>query len=370
MSKPIVLLVDDQPANLFALEAMLTRHDLTIVTAGSGKEALELLLVHDVALAILDVQMPEMDGFELATLMRGVARTSRVPIIFVTAANSDQSRVFQGYEAGAVDFLFKPIEITVLRSKVDVFVTLEKQRRALEASLEAGRQAERLRELFIGILGHDLRNPLGAMLTSTQLVMKRTTDEHLKKPLERVLRSGERMVRMIEQLLDVTRIRLGEGVVLCPAQVDLSSLVDQVLVGAPAGKERFEVETLGDPRGHWDADRLFQVVANLAGNAGQHSPSGPIHVRIDGRASDHVELRIHNDGPPVPPEVREAMFEPFQRVDEPHKRNRGLGLGLYISKQFVQAHGGSISMESSEGHGTAFNVSLPRHEEAALHAPP
>ena len=132
--RPVLLLVDDLPENLFALEQVLRREDVDIVTARSGHEALEHLLARDVALAIIDVQMPEMDGFELAALMRGVERTRRVPIIFVTAGSSDRQRVFRGYEAGAVDFLFKPIDVRVLCGKVDVFITLELQRKALESS--------------------------------------------------------------------------------------------------------------------------------------------------------------------------------------------------------------------------------------------
>src|SRR3954469_14862121 len=131
------LLVDDLEENLLALEALLRRPDLEILTARSGREALELLLIHDVALAFLDVQMPEMDGFELAELMRGSERTRQVPIIFVTAGAQELSRMFQGYDAGAVDFLFKPIEPRVLRNKVNTFVELHCQRQQLSDQLRA-----------------------------------------------------------------------------------------------------------------------------------------------------------------------------------------------------------------------------------------
>src|SRR5215468_1613717 len=123
----------------------------------------ENLVVHDVAIAVIDVQMPEMDGFELAELMRGAARTKHVPIIFITAGARDPKRVFQGYETGAVDFLFKPIDPQALRGKADVFYQLYKQRQELSSSL-------RLNELFVGIIGHDLRNPLSAIVTGAQLL--------------------------------------------------------------------------------------------------------------------------------------------------------------------------------------------------------
>src|SRR6202012_2296694 len=146
-----ILMVDDTPENLVELEALVRRDGVQALTARSGAEALELLLIHEVSLALLDVQMPEMDGFELAELMRGAERTKHVPIIFVTAGARDPRRVFKGYETGAVDFLFKPIEPMILKGKTDVFFELYRQRRELSNSL-------RLNEMFVGILGHDLRN--------------------------------------------------------------------------------------------------------------------------------------------------------------------------------------------------------------------
>ena len=161
-SEPIkFLLVDDTAENLVALEAIIRRKGLELLLARSGSEALEFLLVNDVSLALLDVQMPVMDGFELAELMRGAGRTKHVPIIFVTAGSHDQQRVFKGYEFGAVDYLFKPIDPHILKSKVDVFFDLACQRRELS-------QALRLNEMFVGILGHDLRNPLGALMMGAE----------------------------------------------------------------------------------------------------------------------------------------------------------------------------------------------------------
>jgi two-component system, sensor histidine kinase and response regulator len=158
-----LLIVDDVAENLIALEALLRRDGVAVLCARSGAEALELLLVHDVAIAVVDVQMPEMDGFELAELMRGATRTKHVPIIFITAGARDPTRVFKGYESGAVDFLFKPIDPHILKSKIEVFLELADQRRRVTEAL-------RLNELFVGILGHDLRNPLGAMIAGTELL--------------------------------------------------------------------------------------------------------------------------------------------------------------------------------------------------------
>jgi response regulator RpfG family c-di-GMP phosphodiesterase len=195
------LLVDDIEENLIALEALLRRDGLTILKARSGFEALELLLVHEVALALLDVQMPEMDGFELAELMRGAERTQHVPIIFVTAGNRDPVRTFKGYESGAVDFLYKPIEAVVLKSKADVFFELYQQKKQYARALE-------MNDLFVGILGHDLRNPLATLITGASLLEAQISDAGQLRALKRMKSAGQRMTDMIEQMLDLTRARL------------------------------------------------------------------------------------------------------------------------------------------------------------------
>src|SRR5262245_37580256 len=167
MSQPCFLLVDDLEENLTSLEAVLRREGLKLLKARSGDEALELLLQNDVALALVDVQMPGLSGFELAEFMRGNERTRRVPIIFVTAGSADSQRRFRGYEAGAVDFIQKPIEPDVLRSKAEVFLELYLQRQQitaqrdeLAASSEALREADRRKDEFLATLAHELRNPL------------------------------------------------------------------------------------------------------------------------------------------------------------------------------------------------------------------
>jgi signal transduction histidine kinase len=354
--RPIVLLVDDIADNLLALEAILRGDDFEIVTALSGREALDILLVRNIALAIIDVHMPEMDGFELATLMRGVERTRYVPIVFVTAGLRDSSCMFKGYEVGAVDYLWKPIDEQILRSKVDVFVTLERQRQQLL-------QAERMREMFVGVLGHDLRNPLQGMLASAERAALRTQDEVSRRLLDVVAMSGGRMNRMIEQMLDLTRIRLGGGISIRPAPTDLRGVVEQILDEFPRHADRLIIRYVGETRGSWDVDRLFQLVSNLVGNAIEHSPPDSlVEVRIDGSVDDRIALDIRNGGPGLAAELQNVLFEPFHSGD----RTRGLGLGLFICKQIVLAHGGAIDCESSDATGTRFYVTLPRLGSAGL----
>lgn len=351
--RPVVLIVDDIPDNLMALEAMLQRDDIEIVTAGSGSEALEVLLEREVALAILDVQMPDMDGFELAALMRGVEKTTYIPIIFVTAGWRDEAGLFRGYEAGAVDYLFKPIDERILRSKVDVFVTLDRHRRELE-------ELDRMREMFMAVLGHDLRSPLNGILLATQLLARRLDTEELN--VQRIRESGQRMNRMITQLLDATRFRQDGTINLIPEPACMRALVDQIVSELDEGSERCALEHQGATSGTWDPDRMLQVLSNLIGNAARHGPAEErIAIRVDGREEHELRLRVHNGGPPIPDELRGTLFEPFRRASYERRRSEGLGLGLYITKQLVDAHGGTITFTSDARTGTQFSVVLPRH---------
>ena len=212
-----LLLVDDVPDNLVALTALLEPLAVECLTASTGEQALELLLVHDVALALLDVQMPGMDGFTLAEYMRGAERTRRIPIIFLTAT-LDVTRAFVGYEAGAVDFLYKPLDPQVLLAKVRVFVELHVQRQRLAEQIRLLDEHLHLTELFMAVLGHDLRTPLNVVISQAQVLQRQATDPMILKGVERISRSGERMLTMVNDLLDLARTRSGQGLpVQCAA---------------------------------------------------------------------------------------------------------------------------------------------------------
>lgn len=355
------LLVDDLDENLLALSALLRRDGVDLLLARSGTEALEQLLTHDVALALIDVQMPEMDGFELAELMRTSERTRHVPIIFVTAGVREPYRVFQGYSAGAVDFLYKPIDPVILESKAAVFFELYRHRRRLSDELSQRNETLRLNEMFTAVLGHDLRNPLNAILTAAFLLEHRSQDDMVRDAAQRIMRSGRRMTRLIEDLLDLTRARLAGGIVLTRGRADLAALVDRVVQEhrtAHPGRD-IEVQIEGDTTGEWDADRLQQIASNLIGNALQHGEPGPVAVRIDGSERDQVVLSVRNRGV-IPPDVLEGIFDPFRGGDRAPGRGDGLGLGLFIAQQIALAHKGQIEVESRQGGDTVFRVTMPR----------
>jgi PAS domain S-box-containing protein len=227
------------------------------------------------------------------------------------------------------------------------------------------KQTVRFNEMFTAILGHDLRNPLGAIMAAAQLMRRRNLNEKNLPALERILNSGGRMARMIDQLLDFTRVRVGQGIPLRPQAVDLDPLVRHVLdeLEVASAHGRLSLSAEGDTKGTWDGDRLSQVFSNLAGNALEHGEAqSPVRVHIDGTAADAVRVRVHNQGA-VPPEMLPGMFDPVTGGPPRRARSQGLGLGLFITQEIARAHGGSIGVESSETDGTTFTVFLPRESK-------
>jgi two-component system sensor histidine kinase/response regulator len=369
-----VLLVDDLPENLLALRGLLRRDDLELLQARSGREALELLLDHEVAVALIDVQMPEMDGFELAELMRGSDRTRHVPIILVTAGSREEQRVFRGYDAGATDFLFKPLEPYAVQSKVDTFVQLYRQRRLLdeqivdlhrartehERLLRELRETLQLNETLVAVLAHDLRNPLNVVSVTASLLV-RHEDAAVKKNAERLRSAAGRMARLIADLLDFARAKSGGGIPIARRATHLGEL------SAPLVEEhrlvnrerRIDFEHSGDMRGTWDEDRLAQVVGNLVGNAIQHGRKDEtILLKLDGSSPGEVLLSVENGGE-IPAAIAPRLFEPFATGSRADEGGRGLGLGLFIVRQIARAHGGEVTARSSGGR-TSISVRLPR----------
>lgn len=380
-AKPVkVLLVDDLEDNLIALEALLGRSEIEPLKACSGREALELLLVHDIALALIDVQMPELDGFELAELMRGAPRTQHIPIIFVTAGAWERNRLFRGYDAGAVDFLFKPIDPHILRHKVRTFASLYQQRLEIAEQLAALQRSEAearslkdelgrtlaLNETFVAAVSHDLKNPVNAVLIATELLLSRCQPED-RRILDRARSSARRMANMIEQLFDLSRARLAGGVpLLLEPNVDLARLVEEAIAEvAVASPDRAPTLTrTGDSLGNWDSERVARVISNLLGNAVRHGASdSPIAVRVDGTRADQVTLEVENGGE-VAPEILPELFSPFRGDSRRRRRGEGLGLGLFIVSEIVNAHGGTVAVRSERGK-TTFTVLLPRRPPLA-----
>lgn len=364
MSDPIkILTVDDIASNLTALDAVLARPDVELVHANSGPQALDLLLEHEFGLAILDVHMPGMDGFELAELMRGSTRTHHIPILFLTAAGYDSQRTFKGYATGAVDFLYKPLDANILAAKVDVFVQLARQKQQLAEQLATTQRLLKANEMLMAVLAHDLRTPLSAILASTSFLERFCHDQKTAPAVERIRRSGTRMVRMVDQLLDVARLHGGR---MQPSlqREDLHALCAAIVDEHETrhGKGRLLLEKAGDTAAAVDAGLLSQVLANLIGNALQHGDSAvPVRVRVEG-AEGRVAVAVSNGGT-IPPDLLPHLFDAF-RSGRSATESEGLGLGLHIARELAMLHGGDIEVVSREGAGTTFTVWVPRQGPA------
>ncbi|HEX7871376.1 MAG TPA: hybrid sensor histidine kinase/response regulator [Sphingobium sp.] len=373
------LLVDDLDGNLLALEALLQRDGLTFLKARSGEEALELLLVHDVALALLDVQMPGMDGFELAEFMRGNERARHIPIIFLTAGTADRQRRFRGYEAGAVDFIQKPIEADILRSKADVFFDLYDQRRQITAQRDelaalasALQTADRRKNEFLAILGHELRNPIMALGAGLHLLERREGTDAAREIRGRMNRHVRHLSRLIEDILDIARIDQGK-ISLKRERVSLQEVLSFAIEASQPLIEAAGHGLIVDPVPDdiWlDADhtRVAQIVSNLLNNAAKYTLPGG-EIRLTTRSvEDCVEIDVADTGIGIPPEMQSRIFDLFAQVKKSTGgAQEGLGIGLALVRQLVELHDGSISLvRSAAGEGSLFRVRLPALVDASV----
>lgn len=398
------LIVDDLEPNLLALTGLLRRDGLELLRARSGSEALELLLVHDVALAILDVQMAGMDGFELAELMRGTERTRRVPIIFLTAGAVDLQRRFRGYELGAVDFLFKPIEPHILKSKSEVFFELARQREELQEAQQAlslyaanlektvDERTAKLREtvqeleVFSYSIAHDMRAPLRGMQGFAQVLLEdfaEKLDANGREYLQRITRSAHRMDALIRDILDYARVVRADASLTA---VDLNALISDLLATYPdfhASRADIRVEgTLPWVVGH--ESFLTQSISNLLGNAVKFVRPGvkPVvkiwsenrpavaSVPLTGSVEpDRVRLWFEDNGIGIAQRDRDRVFRMFERIT-PTEEFEGTGIGLTIARKAVQRMGGAIGFESELGRGSRFWIELRRAEPAPSSAAP
>jgi signal transduction histidine kinase len=302
-----------------------------------------------------------------------------VPDVLAEPTLQSYAELFQSERIGALGFIplssegrligkfmvYYPLPRALSAAELDMAKAIANHVAAAIGRFSALRELEQtvqFNEIFTGMLGHDLRNPLGAIMAAAQMVARRSEPGQLEKPLARIIKSGERMATMIDQLLDFTRVRVGAGIPIDPRPCDLcaimSQAVDELSHAHPSW--RFSLQRgRGDTSGVWDADRILQVFSNLAGNAVQHgSEEHGVSVVFDGSSPDAVGVRIHNGGS-IPRELLPRLFEPMAGGDRRRTNSRGLGLGLYISREIVKAHGGEIQVATAED-GTSFTLRLPR----------
>lgn len=404
-----ILLVDDQPSKLLTYNAILAELNENLITAGSARDALQHLLKTEIAVVLVDVCMPDLDGFELVSMMREHPRFEKTAIIFVSGVlQSDLDRL-KGYQVGAVDYVSVPVVPEILRAKVGVFADLYRKTRQLERlnqelerrvaertadleastarlreseerlklALEEARDADRRKDEFLAILSHELRNPLAPIRTAAEMLRtENLTPERREKTREVIERQVDHLVRLIDDLMDVSRISRGV-ITLRQEPVDLSSVVShavethRALLDARSQQLSLELPERG-PLVLGDPTRLSQVVGNLLNNAAKYTgTNGRVSVLLGTEGPDAV-LRVKDNGVGIPPHMLSKVFELFTQVKRDQDRAPGgLGIGLAIVRRLVERHGGVVRASSAgPGKGTEVIVRLPRMiEEPDLASP-
>jgi signal transduction histidine kinase len=392
-----ILLVDDQPARLLSYEAILLGLGVQCVRALSGKQALEKLLEQEFAAILLDVNMPEMDGFEVARLVRDHPRMERTPIIFVTAVNVSELDRLKGYELGAIDYIAVPVVPEILRSKVAVLVELHQRRgqlKALNDALHSARtkldaeyqkvlaerdaqlqatlkESDRRKDEFLAMLAHELRNPVAPIATAAELLSRLVPNENQQTLVGIIQRQAVHLGRLLDDLLDVAqitqgRIELKREVVDVGACIQLAIETAEPLIRSKA--HRLTVtQTLEAIYVLVDKVRLGQCMANVLVNAAKYTPEGGeicIRSYVDG---DDVVIEIQDNGIGIAPEFLPRIFDLFAQAERGLDRSQGgLGVGLTVCKQIVGMHGGTVTA-SSPGwdRGATFTIRLPLAERPA-----
>ena len=369
-----ILVVDDNPSKLTAIRSVLHPLGQNIVEAHSGTDALRQLLKDDFAVILLDVRMPDMDGYETAEMIRNRQRSEVTPIIFVTAFDKGETQMSRGYALGAVDFVFAPIVPEVLRAKVSVFVDLNKKTEELKRIaernaqlLEEAQEASRSKSAFLNMAAHELRTPLSVLRGYISMLLDGTLGElhePWQRPVEIINWKAEELNALVNDLLFAARVDVGT----IPAEVitlDLRDAVEQALDRARPRAHLLEAHTAcnlpADPvMVDVDEDHLRRILDNLLNNALTYSQDKPwLEVTVGVDPQPHVQVSDHGIG--IPAIERERVFERFYRVnDTTIGPQAGTGLGLYISRGLAERHRGSLHLRESEpGKGSTFVLSLP-----------
>ena len=373
-SPPVnVLIVDDRPENLMALHAVFEDEPYVLWEASSGEEALKHLLKAEFAVIIMDVQMPGLNGFETAQLIKRREKTRQVPIIFVTAIDKHDAYVFQGYEAGAVDYMFKPFDPRILQCKVAAFVEMYRHKQALARHVEALdaanrelRELDRFKDSFLSVISHELRTPLNFIMGFASILddeLTGTLNEAQRLAVSRILVGADRMEELASDLIDYAKIQAGK-LILTPASQPYTELVEGVLaVIRPYAEERgvaIGVDAQVEAAPWVDKNRIAQVLRNLVANAVKFTPQGGrVAVRTFMR-DDRLVTQVEDTGVGIAEDQLTRIFDGFTQVDMSATRaSGGTGLGLAISKALVEAHGGEIDVASVPGQGSVFSFTLP-----------
>lgn len=363
-----ILVVDDTPDNLFLIQAILEEEGYQITIVDNGKEALAKIEASPPDLVLLDVMMPEMDGFQVTRLIRESQELPFIPILLITAY--DQPSVAQGLDIGADDFIRKPVEFEELLARVRSLLSLKH-------SVDERNQIARQREDFVSRLTHDLRTPLVAADRMMALLQQGALGElppEMDEAIAAMARSNQNMLEMVNMLLEVYCYEAGRKT-LSFIEVDLKQLLQEVIEGvAPIAVDKglelqTNLDTIDEPIAmKGDRLELHRVLTNLVGNAVKFTDTGSVTVRLsntvqpdpNGNLVPAVRIEVEDTGPGIPPEQQDSLFEAFRHGK--HKRS-GSGLGLHLTCQIITAHHGNIRVKSEVDQGSLFVVTMPVNPE-------
>lgn len=395
---PKVLIVNDNPHSLRALASLFSSWEeevsCEVMTAQSGREALRHVLMHDFAAILLDVKMPEMDGFETAEAIHSRPRSASTPIIFLTAYLSDELNRFKGYQKGAVDYLFTPVIPEILKAKVAVFVRLARKNIEIRQQAEAldkrtqeleltnfqltqeiserklAENRNKTKDEFLAMLSHELRNPLSAITSAVTLInYSGNNASQVQRAADVITRQTKHLSHIINDLLDLSRVISGK-VEINAKPLEISGLVEACIETITlAGRAKNHAISLHKETAwvNGDSDRLEQIITNLLDNAIKYTPAGG-KVSIDVHAQDtEIEIVVTDSGIGIDPELLPHVFEVFvQGERKSDRRNGGLGIGLSLVQQLTVLHGGSITAHSQgAGQGSMFVLRLPKLNHGA-----
>ncbi|MGD0113406.1 MAG: hybrid sensor histidine kinase/response regulator [Armatimonadota bacterium] len=364
---PSIIVVDDTPANLHLLTGMLKERGYKVRPVSSGKFALQTAKHDPPDLILLDIIMPEMNGYEVCECLKADEQLSGIPVIFISALNETMDKV-KAFKVGGVDYVTKPFQFEEVQARVATHLELRRQKRLIQESNEQLRTLEKLRDNLVHMVVHDMRTPLTALYGFLQ-TLERLEGESLsdqgRQFVQTALASTEDLVEMVSSLLDVSKMEAGE-MKLNLTQCELLTIAREALakVEPLRGDRQLMLSGADEPVTVMaDAEIIARVFQNLLGNALKFTPDGGrVSVGIEPSA-DAVRVLVQDTGPGIPPEYRERIFEKFGQVEHPANKQRySTGIGLTFCKLAVEAHGGQVGVDSEEGRGSTFWFTLPRRE--------
>ena len=370
----MILIVDDAPENIISLKKVLEVNGFEVDTASSGEEALKKILKKSYVLIILDVQMPEMDGFEVAEAISGYSKAKETAIIFLSAASANVNLITRGYSSGGLDYISKPVDMNILLLKVKTFYRIYEQSRDLNEmqtklleEIEFRKEAERKKDEFISIASHELKTPMTSIKGYIQLLERSLNKEDLETTrirLHKVQNQVEKLNLLVADLLDISKIESGK-LKFNKKYFSFDKILDHVIeIMQQANPEVKFIKKGGiDTEIFGDEMRIEQVIINFMTNAIKYAPdSDEVHLTAE-RRGDEIYFSVRDFGIGMAKEHQQQIFDKFYRVEETSERFQGLGIGLYICQEIIERHEGKIGVNSEPDEGSEFYFTIPLHPE-------